>query len=338
MKFGSAFRLRLAFRVLVGAALLAASSLGYPQGWSPERNVAVIVNTAPGSGPDRLARSMQRLLQDKDLLKVSLVVINKPGGGGAIAYGYLKQKAGDPHVIGIASASILTNYISGRSPVGYSDLTAIARLYGEYIAVAVRPDSQIKSGRDLLEKLKKDPGSITFGVATSLGNSNHQAVALAMRASGVDVRKVKTVVFQSGGQAITAMLGGHVDVVPASVSSWVGRLKEGQVRVLAVAAPKRLTGVYASVPTWTEQGAKTVVSNWRGVVGAPDMTKVQAAYWIDLLRTMVATPEWKRDLERQHLADEFLSGAEFARYMAEESAELGVLLKDLDLVKKKKSK
>jgi len=336
MKIATAFHCSLTFRILLGAAFVVAGAPAWPQDWSPERNVAVIVNTAPGSGPDRLARSMQRLLQDKDLLKVSLVVINKPGGGGAIAYGLLKQKAGDPHVIAIASASILTNHISGRSPVGYSDLTAIARLYGEYIAVAVRPDSHIKSGRDMLERLKRNPGSITFGVATSLGNSNHQSVALAMKASGIDLRKVKTVVFQSGGQAITAMLGGHVDVVPASVSSWVGRLQEGQVRIIAVAAPKRLTGVYAGVPTWSEQGAKTVVSNWRGVVGSPDMSKAQMSYWIELLRKMVATPEWKRDLERQHLADEFLPGAAFAKYLSRESAELGALLKELDLIRKKK--
>ncbi len=338
MGVSMARRWSLSYRVVVGATLIALSGTGYAQQWSPERNVAVIVNTAPGSGPDRLARSMQRLLQEKNLLKVPMVVINKPGGGGAIAYGYVKQRAGDPHVIAIASASILTNHISGRSPVGHADLTAIARLYGEYIAVAVRPDSRIKSGREMLELLKKNPGAITFGIATSLGNSNHQAVALAMKASGIDLRKVKTVVFQSGGQAITAMLGGHVDVVPASVSSWVGRLQERQVRIIAVAAPKRLTGIYAGVPTWNEQGAKTVVSNWRGVVGAPDMSEAQSSYWIELLKQMTAAAEWKRDLERQYLADEFLAGAEFARYMSEENRELSQLLKELDLVRRKKTK
>jgi putative tricarboxylic transport membrane protein len=316
----------------LGTAILFGSDAGIGQTWAPERPVEIVVNTAAGSGPDRIARTLQKIWQERKILDAA-TVSNRPGGGGAIAYGYLNQKTGDGHVLAIASASLLTNHIMGRSPVGHAELTAIARLYGEYIAVAVRPDSPLKSGRELVELLRKDPSSLSFGIATSLGNSNHQAVALAAKASGIDVRKMKTVVFQSGGNAITALLGGHVDVVPASVSSWVGRLKEGQVRIIAVAAPARLPGVFAEVPTWQEQGVKTVVSNWRSVVGPRGLTSAQVGYWVEALRKLSGTPEWKADLERQLLADEFLPGPEFRKQMDEEYAELKSLLSELELVK-----
>src|SRR5262249_30744287 len=146
-------------------------------------------------------------------------------------------------------------------------LMPIARLFGEYIAVAVKADSPIKSGRDIIEALKKDSGALSIGIATSLGHSNHQGVAAALKASGIGVRKTKNVVFQSGALALTALLGGHVDIVPGSVSLLLPRMQAGSVRIVAVASPQRLSGAIAQVPTWREQGVNAVVSNWRGVVG-----------------------------------------------------------------------
>lgn len=324
---------RLSRRVLAAALLLVASApvAGQPA-WTPERAVDIIVNTAAGSGPDRMARALQRIWQEQKHLSVPATVSNRPGGGGAIAYNFLNQKGADGHFVAIASASLVTNNVMGRGP-GPLDVTPIARLSGEYIAVAVRADSPLKSGRELVEILRKDPGALSVGVATSLGNSNHQAVALALKASGIDLRKAKYVVFQSGGNAITALLGGHVDVVPASVSSWVGRLKSGEVRLLAVAAPQRLSGDIAQVPTWREQGVDAVVSNWRSLIGPRDMTAPQVAYWESVTRRATATGEWKQELERGHLTDEFLASAGFRKYLDEQQVQIRALLAELELVK-----
>jgi putative tricarboxylic transport membrane protein len=321
------------WRAAAGALLLAASaqSLAQPP-WAPERAVDIIVNTAAGSGPDRMARTLQKIWQEQKLVPTAVTVSNRPGGGGAIAYNFLNQKGADGHFSAIASASLISNNVMGRGP-GPSDITPIARLSGEYIAVAVRADSPLKSGREMMEILRKDPGALSIGVATSLGNSNHQAVALALKASGIDVRKAKNVVFQSGGNAITALLGGHVDVVPASVSSWVSRLKAGEVRLLAVAAPQRLTGEIAQVPTWREQGVNAVVSNWRSLIGPREMTASQVAYWEAVTRKATATEEWKQELERGHLTDEFLASAGFRKYLEEQQAQIRALLVDLELVK-----
>ena len=268
--------MRMNSALLAGAAMLGiATNLATAQTWTPANAVEIGVNCAPGCGPDRSARTIQRIWQEAKIVPAPVNVGNRTGGGGALLYSYMNQKT-DGHTIAIASGSLVTNNIVGLGP-SHTEMTPIARLFGEYIAVAVRADAPIKNGRELIEMLKKDPGALSVGVASSLGNSNHQAVAQALKASGIDVRKSKNVVFQSGAHAITALLGGHVDIVPGSVGLYISHMKGGSnLRVVAVAAPQRLPGPMAEVPTWREQGVNAVVSNWRGVVGPRNLTPAAA--------------------------------------------------------------
>jgi putative tricarboxylic transport membrane protein len=203
----------------------------------------------------------------------------------------------------------------------------------EYVAIAVKLDSPFKSGRMLLDTLKKDITAVSFGVANSLGNANHQAIALALKVEGLPPAKAKTAVFQSGANAITALLGGHVQVVPASVGLWVNPVKAGQVRLIAVSAPKRLTGEFASVLTWREQGADAVVSVWRMITMPPGLTPAQTAFWQDALKKTTEAPEWKRDLEINYQSDEFMAGKELANALDALYAQLKALLTDLELAK-----
>lgn len=322
--------------ILPGIAIVAALALfsinaSAQSSWAPSRAVEISANCAPGCGPDRTARALQRIWQENRFIEQAVTVGNRTGGGGAVLYSYLNQRA-DGHAVAIASGSLLTNNIVGQGPL-YTDLTPIARLFGEYIAVAVRADSPIRTGRDMVELLKKDPGALSFGIASSLGNSNHQGVASALKASGIDVRKTKNVVFQSGALALTALLGGHVDVVPGSVSLLLPRVQAGSVRLLAVAAPQRLTGGVAQVPTWREQGINAVVSNWRGVVGPRGMAPGQVAFWEGALRKAVATDAWKSEVEQLLITDEFLNSRDFRKYLDEEYTEIKVLLTALELAK-----
>ncbi len=307
----------------------------HAQGWQPDKNVEIVINTAPGSGQDAIGRFMQRLLQELRLVPTSLTVANKPGGGGAIAYGYMNQHAGDGNFVAIASKSLLTNHIMGRTKVTYTNLTPLAILFEEYIAVSVKADSPIKDGRDLLERMKKDATSVTFGVATSLGNPNHQGVAMALKRVGVDVRKARNVVFQSGGKAVTAMLGGHVDVVPGSVGLMQKHLEAGSIRIIAIAAPQRLGGSFAEVATWKEQGADAVVSNWRGLIGPGNMTPAQIAYWDNATRQFTQSEGWRQELEKKNWADQYKGSADTRKYMDEEYAELKGFLIEMELAKSK---
>jgi putative tricarboxylic transport membrane protein len=320
--------------LLAVAVLLATGFPAFAQSWQPDKNVEIVINTAPGSGQDATGRLIQKILQDRKAVNTSITINNKPGGGGVIAYTYLQEHGGNGHFVSIASKSLLTNHISGRAPLTYSNLTPLAILFDEYIAVAVKADSPIKSGRELLDRMKKDPGTYSFGVATSLGNPNHQGVAMALKDAGVDLRKTKTPVFQSGGNAITALLGGHVDAVPGSVGLMRRYVEAGSIRLIAIASPQRLTGIFASTPTWKEQGANAIVSNWRGLIGPPNMTQAQMAFWDNALKQMTQSDAWKKELADNNWDDELKTSAEARKYMDADYAELKAFLTELELAKK----
>lgn len=304
----------------------------FAQNWKPERAIEIIVLNAPGGGSDRIARMMTNVMLEKKYAEVPANVVNKPGGGGAVAYAYLNQRPGDGHNIALAGKAILTNNISGRGP-SYTEFTPVAMLFGEYVSVTVKPDSPLKSGRDVIERLQKDPAALSFGIPGSLGNPNHQGAAAALKAAGVDVKKIRNVVFQSGSAATTAMLGGHVDVVLISAAYAASMVRNGQVRLLAVTAPSRMPGVLAEVPTWREQGYDAVVSNWRSVIGPKGMTAPQLAYWEQALKRITEADEWKKELEANFWTSEFSGSADLRKYMDRDNAQLRALLTDLGLTK-----
>ena len=321
-------------RVLTVVAALAAAFAGgaQAQAWKPERAVELIAMNAPGGGSDRTLRLMAKVMQEARHVEVPLNVVNKPGGGGSVAYAYLNQHAGDAHYLQLASKSLLTNNIAGRGP-SYTEFTPVAFLFGEYVSVTVKPDSPIKSGRDLIERMKQDPAALSFGIATSLGNPNHQAVAAALKAAGVDIRKLRTVIFSSGGAASTAMLGGHVDVVPITAAFAAQMARQGQVRVIAVTAPSRLPDALADVPTWRELGYDAVVSNWRAIVGPKGMTPPQVAYWEKTLARFTESDGWKQELQKNFWRSEYLRSTETRQYMDQDNIQAKEFLVELGLAK-----
>ena len=293
----------------------------------------LIIGCAPGCGPDTMARLMQRVFQMNRYFDPPVTVQNKVGGSGQIARTYLNQHEGNGHYLLSSDKGILGSHVMGRGGVQYTDMTPVAVLFGEYIGLAVKADSPIKSGRDLIERLKKDPTAYSFGIATSLGNINHQGVAGALKSAGVDIRKVRNVTFNSGALAITAMLGGHIDAVPVSTGLWVPHMKSGAVRVIAVSSAERLPGEYADVPTWREQGSNSVVFNWRAMFGPRGMTPGQVAFWEGTLKRFLDTPEWAAEMALRNGVPKFMGAAAMKKYMAEEYVELKTFLAELDLAK-----
>ena len=279
------------------------------QQWKPARNVELIAPSGAGGGSDQVARQVQRILQERKLLEVPVNVINRPGAGGAIAWSGLNQHAGDGHYIAISTANLLTNHITGTSSLHHGDLTPVAQLFSESSAVAVRADSPLKSGKDLLAILKADPSALSAAVGTSLGNTGHIALALATRLAGGDAKKLKAVVFPAAAQGMTALLGGHVDVIASPVSNLVPHHADRKIRVIAVSAPARLAGALADVPTWRESGVDVVIDNLRGVVGPKDLPAAQIAFWEGVIGKMAASPEWKQTLERNSQADSYTGSA-----------------------------
>jgi putative tricarboxylic transport membrane protein len=243
----------------------------------------------------------------------------------------MKQFDGNGHYLYHAGQGVLGSHAIGRS--AYTDLTQVAMLFGEHIGVAVKADSPIQSGRDLIERLRKDPSAHSFGLS-AIGSTQHQAVAIALKVAGVDIRKARNVTFNSGALARTALLGGHVDIVAATLGSLDPDVKTGAFRVIAVASAERLSGVYAGIPTWREQGANAVVFLWRAMFGPKDMTPAQVAYWENLFQRLTETPEWKAEMVKRSSATEFMSAAALKKRMEEEYPLVKALLVDLELAKK----
>lgn len=303
------------------------------QGWKPEKPIEIVVPTTPGGGIDRTARLLQKIIQEEKLAPVPVTVINKPGGGGALSLVYLNQHPGDGHMVAINSPNLIANDINGRSPVKFREVTPLANLFSEYTVVAVRADSPLKRGQDFIDRLRKDPQSLAVSTPTTLGSVNHMSFALVAKAAGIDPRKLKAVVVGSGGDAVTALLGGHIDAHTGTPSSVVRMVQAGQIRVIGVLAPKRLSGPYADTPTWSEQGFKAVMDTWRGVIGPRGMTPAQIAWWDGVLAKVVATPAWKEALEQNTWEANYLNSAQTRKQFEDEHAEYRAILLELGMIK-----
>lgn len=317
---------------LYGSAIALATWAAPAAGWQPQRNMEVIVGTPPGGPLDRTARLVQQFLEQKHA-GIPVGVMNKPGGGHAIAMNYLNQHPGDGHYVSMALPNLLTNSIIGTNPLTYTDVTPLALLASEYIGVSVRADSPIKSANDLLAKLRADPQSLTFAI-TSRASGNHLAAATVLKAAGIDLRKVKFVSFKGSAETTVAVLGGHVDVVMATPTSAWKHVKAGKLRMLAVTAPKRLGGEVASVPTWKELGVNAVSANWRSVVGPKGLSAAQVAYWDQTLSGLSKSPAWQKAVQVNQWEDEYRNSAETVKFMRDEYEVLKALLAELGDSKK----
>jgi putative tricarboxylic transport membrane protein len=324
---------RLRHSGLIVLALLSTAAAAQTGPWKPVRNVEIVVGVGPGGGIDRTARFIQKLVQDQRLVEVPVTVSNKPGGGSTIAHAYISQKAGDAHFLEISATSILTNHITGKTAFSHKDFTPVAMLSDEYIGFLVHADSPLRTGRDLLNALKTDAESVPIGIATAAGNTNHIAAGLAAKAAGADVKKLKVVVFGSGGESMTALLGGHVALVVTPSANAIPHLKSGKMRVLAIAAPARLEGALAIVPTWKEQGEDIIVANWRPVIGPKGLTAQQVAYWEEVFSRVTRSGEWKAEVARTGSVSHYMNGRELSAFFDQQYAQFRSVLGELGLAK-----
>lgn len=318
---------------LITLAVAIYGSASTAQDWKPDKSVDIIVGAGAGGGNDNTARTIQKLLQNHKYVGVPINVVNKPGGGGAIALTYLQQNASKGTLLGLSSNTLLTNHITKKSPFGPTDFTPLSILINEYMAFNVKVDSPIKNGADLLARLKSDPESIVLGISSALGNINHIAFAIVARKAGIDPKRVKTVVFNSSGASVTALMGGHIDLVVGPTSIAGSRHEAGQLRTLAVTSGARRSGPLAGVPTWKELGIDAVVDNWRGVIGPRGMTAQQIAFWDSTFAQLFKLDEWRKDVEANHWDNAALLSKDSAKYLAGEYDELKRALIALELIK-----
>ncbi len=321
------------FIALFAAAVMAVPAAQAQQSWSPSRNVEIVVGSAPGGSNDKTARTVERAIVEGKLIPTSLTVVNRPGGGSSIAFNYVNQKKGDPHTLLIGTTALLTNHIVGTSPLSYMDFTPVASLFNDYVVFAVNANSPIKTGKDLIAKLKENPQSVSLGFATTLGSHNHIAAGLLAKSIGVNARNLKAIAFKGSAEAITQLLGGHIDLVTTAAGNVAGHVAEGRLRVIGVSSDKRFPGAFAQVPTWKEQGANLVYGGWRAIMAPKDITPAQIAYWEGVLRKVASNPDWKADLEKNYWSDDFVGHAQFSKDIAKDYNDIKAVLVDIGLAK-----
>jgi len=272
-------------------------------------------------------------MREKKLVESPLNVVNKPGGGGTIASTYVNQHSGNGHYLLVSSPSLLTNFISGRSAIRYTDMTPLAQVGAESVVFTVRAESPLKSAKDLAARLKADPASLSFSIGIAIGSHNHIATAQVAKAMGADIRKLKVVAFSGSADGLTALLGGHIDVAASPVSGVLAHVKAGRLRMLAVSSEQRLTGELASVPTWMELGIRAVSANWRSIVGPRGMSEQQVQYWDEVFGRLARLPEWRQELESRMVEATYLNSRDTRKRMDTEHAELTAVLTELGLAK-----
>ena len=302
--------------------------------WQPERTVQLVAGTPPGGGLDRVARALEKAIVAAGLLDVPVEVLNVPGDGARKCWTDLVDKhPGDAHVLGIRSPNMVSDYLVGIASFEHSKYVPVATLVTEYIAFAVRAESELKSGKDLLARLGRAPSDVKVALSTALGNPNHVALAKLTRQQGGDINAPVIRVFDTALDAVADVIAGKADVCAVTAASVLAEQKAGRVRVLAITAPQRLGGSFADTPTWNELGADCVIGAWRGVTGPPGITPEQAAYWAGILEAATKTEVWRDELARLSWSPQFLAGPKLDAALANERAEFVAVLGELGLLK-----
>jgi putative tricarboxylic transport membrane protein len=311
----------LAVSVTAGTALTAGPALAM-------NDLRIIAPAKPGGGWDQTARSLAEVITAAGATGVT--VENVPGAGGTVGLAQLiDQEKGKPNVLMVNGLVMLGAILTNQSPVNLSMTTPIARLTGEYEVIVVPAASEIKTLADLTAKLKADTGSVAIG-GGSAGGTDHILAGLVAKAAGGDVTKLNYVPFSGGGEALAAILGGHVVAGISGLSEWSGQIASGELRVLGISAPERQAGI--DIPTLKEQGVDVVLANWRAIVAPPGLDEGQKKALLDTVDVAVKSDAWKKVLADKKWTDLYLPGAEFEKLLAQETALTTEVLKSVGLV------
>jgi putative tricarboxylic transport membrane protein len=283
----------------------------------PARPIEFIVAGGPGGGLDIVARIVDDVGR-RERLGTTFLIANRDGGGGNVARAYLGSKKGDDHVLLCESNRVWLSELMGTTSEGIESTTPLARLTSDALVWAVRADSKFHDAQSVIDAVKRDPGSVAFGVGT-IPSDDQFNILRPLRASGVDISALKMAAFRSGGDLMTNLLGGHVDVVSASFSEAEGQAAAGRVRMLATASEARMgAALGSSVPTWRELGLDVTITHWRGVFGPAGMSPEAVRYWDDYFLKLVTTDAWKATLARIGQQDAYLGADAFKAALVEE--------------------
>jgi putative tricarboxylic transport membrane protein len=315
MRFLSALALSLV------AALLANSATAQP-------SLKMMIPANPGGGWDQTGRNLAAAMQSANLVS-GVQFDNKGGAAGTIGLAqFVNSAKGDPNAVMIGGMVMVGGIILNKSAVNLSQVTPIARLTSEWEVIVVPANSPHKTMADLVKAFKADPGKVSWG-GGSAGGTDHILIGLIAKEVGVQPSKVNYVPFKGGGEAIAAILGGHVTAGVSGLGEFQEQIKAGKMRALAVSSPKKIEGI----PSLKEQKINVELGNWRGIFGGPGLSKQQRDNLVKLVQQAVETPAWKQTLEKLGWEGWFLGGDAYAKFLKQDEQRIAGIIGSLGLKK-----
>jgi putative tricarboxylic transport membrane protein len=318
--------------LIIGGLILSASweSEAGAAGWVPSKPVEFVVQAAPGGGSDIMARMIASLVEAQKLSPVPFVVVNKPGGGSVVGTTYVAQQKGNPHVLATYhSGNLVAPITAGVEVATVKHLTVLAAIAIDEQLLVVKADSPFKSVKDIVTEAKKRSGTITVG-GTATGQDDQICNRLFER--GADI-KLRYVPFNSGGETMTALLGGHIEMIWANPSEFAPQLDAKQVRLLGVAKEERLPYM-AGIPTFKEQGYNVIWKMFRSVIAPAGIPGDAIAYYETTFKKMGESARWKEEyLKKYMLTSLWMGNQESTQFVGEVEQTCMTVLKELGLAK-----
>ena len=310
-------------RIALAAAALALSVPAFAVD-----SVKMMIPANPGGGWDSTGRELGKALTASGAVK-SVQYDNKGGAAGTIGLAqFVNSSKGDGNALMMGGMVMVGGIIQNKSAVNLTQVTPIARLTSEWEVIVV-PASGPKTLKELLDKFKADPGSVSWG-GGSAGGTDHILAGLVAKAIGVEPGKVNYVPFKGGGEAVSAIIGGHVSAGISGMSEFAQHIQSGKMRALAVSSPKGVEGI----KSLKEQGVDVELANWRGIFAAPGITKAQRDDLVKAVEKASKSKEWQESLKKNDWSDFWLAGDAYGAFVEEENKRLGDILAALSLGKK----
>lgn len=329
----SFLKFRLAAAIGVGALFAGAAAQAAEEPRRPE----CIAPAQPGGGFDLTCRLAVEGLKQSGALEEPMRIVYMPGGIGAVAYNNIvAQRPGEPGTIVAFSGGSLLNLAQGKfGRYTADDVRWLAGIGTDYGVAVVRDDSPYKDLKSLMEAFKQDPTKIVLGAGGTVGSQDWMKAALTAKAAGVDYRKMRFVAFEGGGEAVTALRGGHIQAYMGDAAEAFTMLEGGApIRVLAVFNSERLPGKLNSVPTAKEQGYDIEWPIIRGFYVGPKVSDEAYQFWVDAFDKTLSSPEYAKLREQQGLFPFNKTGAELDAYVKERVKIYHELADSFGLIKK----
>ena len=294
-----------------------------------QSSLKMMIPANPGGGWDQTGRQLAAAMQSAKLVS-SVQFENKGGAGGTIGLAqFINSSKGDPNALLVGGMVMIGAIYLENAPVNLNMVTPVARLTGEYEMIVVPAKSPHKTMGDLVKTFKANPGGVSWG-GGSAGGTDHILVGLIAKAAGVDPGKINYVPFKGGGEAIAAIVGGHVTAGVSGIGEFAEHVKGGRMRALAVSSASPID----NVPTLKEQGLNVELTNWRGVFGAPGITAAQRDALIKIVRGATESATWKKTLEKLGWSPIFLSGEEYKKFIDEDTKRIAAIIDSLGIKNK----